>query len=279
MVFSNTMRDYHIHTSLCKHAEGTMDEYIETAIEKGITEICFADHIPFPDGFDAEHRMSLDELETYIEQINVVKRKYRKDITILIGIESDYMEGYEGYLENFFNSFPFDLVIMSIHFIKKWTDGQWVFNYEYTRRTLKQKYRDYFNTMLKGIKTGLFDIVGHFDLVKRPGFPVLNYSRKEVTEVLEAVRKAGMSIELNTSGIRRPINDLYPSLEILELIIEQKIPIVFSSDAHQPEYVGYCFDELLNHLFNYQGFQVGQYHRRQLISQKLAQPEDELFVP
>ena len=276
MVFFITMRDYHIHTTLCKHADGKMEEYIESAIEKGISEICFADHIPFPDGFDSEHRMALEDMETYIEQINIMKRKYR-EISILIGIEADYMEGYENYYERFLDSFPFDLVIMSIHYIKKWSGNQWVFNYEYTRKTLKQKYRDYFNTMIRGIRTGLFDVVGHFDLVKRPGRSLLQTNNKEITEVLDTISKVGMTIELNTSGIRRPINDIYPSLEILELAIEKGIPIVFSSDAHQPEYVGYCFDELLNHLFNYTNFHVAQYNRRKLIVQKLAQPDNDPY--
>lgn len=254
-----------------------MEEFVESAVEQGIAEICFADHIPFPDGFDEEHRMSLEDMETYMDQINVLKRKYR-EISILIGIEVDYIEGYEAYYEKFLSCFPFDLVIMSVHFIRKWPGSQWVFDYEYTRQTVKQRYRDYFNAMIKGIKTGLFDVVGHLDIVKRPGFTPLKNSGKEVKELLDTISKAGMSIELNTSGIRRPINDVYPSLEILEMALEKKIPVVLSSDAHKPEHVGYCFDELLNHLFNYSGFYVAQYSRRQLVTHKLAQPDDEPFV-
>jgi len=270
------MHDYHLHTSFCKHAEGELEEYVEAAIKNGITEICFSDHIPLPYGFDSDHRMALEDMEPYLEKISILKRKYR-EINILFGIEADYIEGYEEYLEGFLAAFPFDLVIMSIHFIRKWPPGQWVFDYQYNRQNIRQKYRDYFNVMVKGIKTGLFDIVGHLDLIKRTGFYVLDNNRKEVVQVLDAAAHAKMSIELNLSGLFKPINDLYPSLDILELIVEKGIPIVMGSDAHTPEQVGLCFDELLNHLFNYKGIKTASYQRRKRIVNKLIQPEDQLF--
>ena len=270
------MHDYHLHTSYCKHAEGEMEEYVEAAIRNGITEICFSDHIPLPGGYDSAHRMSLDDMEPYLEKISILKRKYR-EVNILFGIEADYIEGYEEYLENFLSAYPFDLVIMSIHFIKRWPPGQWVFDYQYSRETIRQRYKDYFMTMLKGIKTGLFDIVGHLDLIKRSGFSVLDNVGREVGMVLDAVAQAEMCVELNISGLFKPINDLYPSLDILELIVQKGIPIVIGSDAHQPEQVGACFDELLNHLFNYNGIKTASYQRRKRTVNKLAQPEDQLF--
>ena len=270
------MQDYHLHTSLCKHAEGEMEDYVETAIENGITEICFSDHIPLPGGFDIAHRMSLDDMENYLEKISILKRRYR-EITILAGIEADYVEGYEEYLEGFLSNYPLDLVIMSIHFIRRWPPGQWVYDFEYTKKTIRQKYKDYLYAMTKGIKTGLFDIVGHLDLIKRPGLPVLKTNQNEVKQVLDAASQEGMSIELNLSGLWKPINDLYPSLDILQMVVAKGIPIVMSSDAHSPEYVGACFDEILNHLFNYKGIKMATYQRRKCTVNKLVQPEDELF--
>jgi histidinol-phosphatase (PHP family) len=271
-----TMQDYHLHTSLCKHAVGEMEEYVETAIENGISEICFSDHIPLPGGFDMEHRMSPGDMESYFEKISILKRRFR-EISILVGIEADYIEGYEEYLEGFLSTYPLDLVIMSIHFLRRWPPGQWVFDFEYTKKTIRQKYKDYLNVMIKGIRTGLFDIVGHLDLIKRRGFSLLNNNPNEVRQVLDAVSQQNMSIEVNLSGLWKPINDLYPSLDILEMVVAKGIPLVMSSDAHSPEYVGACFDEILNHLFNYKGIKMASYQRRQCTVNKLIQPEDEPF--
>ena len=77
-----------------------MEEYVLAAIEKGIPEICFTDHIPLPNGEDTEHRMAIDELEPYLEKIAILNRKYR-EISVLAGIEADYVEGYETYIKEF----------------------------------------------------------------------------------------------------------------------------------------------------------------------------------
>lgn len=266
------MRDYHIHTSLCGHAEGTVVDYVEAAVERGLTEICFAEHIPLPGDFDAAHRMKIENLDDYFNDIERCRGKYR-DITILTGIEADYIEAYEDYLESFLRKYPFDLVIMSIHFVSSWGGGDWVFEFRYTPENLVDKYREYFAVMLKGIQTGLFDIVGHFDIVKRPGFPVLKTNRDDVERVLGAVKAAGMSLELNTSGLRKPIDQTYPVIPIVKRAVEAGIPIVLSSDAHQPWQVGYQFDELFNRLFTFPGLQMAQYRQRELIPQVLSQPE------
>ena len=71
------MRDYHLHTTLCKHASGEMEEYVEAAIERGITEISFTEHAPLPEGEDPDHRMAPEEVEFYLEQIAILNRKYR----------------------------------------------------------------------------------------------------------------------------------------------------------------------------------------------------------
>ncbi|MGE5342024.1 MAG: histidinol-phosphatase HisJ [Candidatus Omnitrophota bacterium] len=268
------MHDYHIHTSFCKHAEGEINDYIEAAIEKGITEICFTDHIPMPDNFDPNHRMFEKEFEQYVGKIEMARARYRH-MPILIGIEAEYIEGYEEYLQRFLASYPFDIVIMAVHFIKKWTEKQWVFSYEYTDETIPHQYKDYFDSMLKGIQTKLFDVVGHLDLIKRLGHPVLTTNRPDVERVIQAASDAGMSLELNTSGLRKQINETYPTLEIIGMAAEKDIPIVFSSDAHKPEHVGDYFDDMLNELFQFPNLKLGQYRQRKCLSKKILQPINE----
>jgi len=274
MVFFSPMHDYHLHTNLCKHAEGGMAEYIEAAIQQGITEVCFTDHMPMPDGFDTEHRMRLEDMDTYMEQINLMKRVYR-ELNILVGIEVDYIERYERSIEKFLKNYPFDMVIMSVHFIPRWPGKQWVFDFEYDRQTIKKQYRDYFAILTKGIRTGLFDVVGHFDIVKRPHYPVVYTVTEDVFATLDAVRRAEMSIELNTSGLRKSVNETYPALEIVELAANRDIPIVFSSDAHKPEHVGHEFDYLLNVLFQLPNLKVARYRNRNRMIRTMAQPDPE----
>jgi histidinol-phosphatase (PHP family) len=263
------MRDYHIHTSLCKHAEGDIHEYVELAIELGMTEICFTDHNPFNDNFDPGHRMAEREMELYMNTIQMCRGKYR-EISILTGIEMDYIEGYEEYIEDFTGQYPFDIVIMAVHYIKHWTEKNWVFAYEYTEDTLPEQYHDYFEAVAKGIATGLFDVVGHLDIIKRPGYPVMDTNAEDVEGILDMTKEAGMSIELNTSGLRKYINETYPTMDIMARAVEKEIPVILSSDAHKPEQVGYCFDDIFNQLFQYPKLQLAQYRQRQIVSHNLS---------
>ena len=95
-----------------------MEEYVLHAIKTGLDEIAFTDHIPLPDNFDISHRMSTDQIETYIIEIQRLQKEYPQ-IKILAGIEADFYDGFEGYLTNFLKHYPFDMVIMSVHFIRQ----------------------------------------------------------------------------------------------------------------------------------------------------------------
>ncbi|MCP4221547.1 MAG: histidinol-phosphatase HisJ [bacterium] len=237
------MHDYHIHTSLCKHAHGRMEEYVEAAIDMGLTEMCFTDHIPMQGSFDSDHRMSLEELDIYLETTEELRRSY-PEISILCGIEADYIEGYERYLEDFLKQYSFDIVIMSVHFIAGWPDGNWVFHFDFPHRTYKEIYHDYLDAMLKGIETGLFDIVGHLDLIKREGRPLLKTNREDVEKIFDAAFQQGMAIEINTSGLRKNIGEIFPAPDIIKGVVKRGIPMTMTSDAHLPKDVGYRFREI-----------------------------------
>ncbi len=243
--------DYHIHTNRCKHATGQMQEYVEKAIQLQIPEIAFTDHIPLPDGFDRSHRMSYNELEDYLNDIEILRYKYHSDIQIYAGIEADFYDGFEEYLYQIFQQFNFDIIILAVHFIKGWPKNNWVFSYYFPNRSIHEIYSDYLQAIKRGISTGLFDIIGHLDVIKDADFPLLNLNKPELLDILECVKKQSMAVEINTSGLRREIKEIYPNLNILPLLEEFNIPITFGSDAHEPKHVGYQFDTVEKMLLNY----------------------------
>jgi histidinol-phosphatase (PHP family) len=111
-------------------------------------------------------------------------------------------------------------------------------------RTIEQIYADYFEAMKEGIATGLYDCVAHFDLIKQPGLPALGPCRDQVEEAIDACRAGGMSIEINTSGLRKPIAEYYPSPGIAALAAERGVRLTPGSDAHSPDQVGLAFDSV-----------------------------------
>jgi histidinol-phosphatase (PHP family) len=220
-----------------------MEFYIEQAILLNLEEIAFTDHIPLPDEFDIEHRMDRTQLDDYIHSIENLKKSY-PEIKIKTGIEADYYEGYERYTEEILSQYPFDLVLMAVHFLRHWPEGNWVFGYQFPGKQISEIYQDYFNTLVRGIRTGLFDVVAHVDLIKKAGMPILDHAHDAFLDVLLEIRKAKMAIEINTSGRRKSIGEFFPSTEILNLIFEEKIPFTIGSDAHSPDHVGLFFEKL-----------------------------------
>ncbi len=255
------MTDYHIHTPLCKHASGSIDEYVQKAIAAGLHEIAFTDHIPLPDDFDLAHRMAPFEMEHYQNLVYKARTDY-PEINIRFGIEADYYDGLETYLEDFIGRFDLDVVIMSVHFIHAWPPGNWVFHYDFPGKEKSQIYTEYMGALTAGIETGLFDVVGHIDIIKRPGESLLSATPDKVRELIKTIGRHDMAIEYNTSGFRKDIGNSYPDPSWLPLIIEQNVPITIGSDAHTPEQVALKFDEMRNILKRAGIRQTAKYQHR-----------------
>src|SRR6516225_8653075 len=78
--------DYHVHTARCGHASGAMERYVERAIQSGLSELGFSDHLFMywlpADRRDPELGMAEWEHDFYIEDVERCRRRYTGDITI-----------------------------------------------------------------------------------------------------------------------------------------------------------------------------------------------------
>jgi histidinol-phosphatase (PHP family) len=232
--------DYHTHTVLCKHATGTVAEYTAAAAAAGISELCFTDHIPVPDGYDPANRMALEQFDTY--RAWVAEARGSAPITVLYGIEGDFYPGCERFQALWLRDQPFDVVLGSIHYIRDWGFDNPVNRRVWDSVDVTATWREYFALVGKMADSRLYDVVGHADLPKKFGHrPLEKDIREMVQPALDRVAKAGMALDINTSGLRRPAAEIYPSRPILELARARDIPICFGSDAHRAKDVGYAF--------------------------------------
>jgi len=236
--------DYHMHTHLCRHAEGEPSSYRTAAAIQGIPEICFTDHCPYPDGYDPSHRMEFALFHYYRQMITELQDDGSP--SVLFGIEADYYGGCEDFLGNWLPAQHFDFVLGSVHYI-----GNWGFDNPDQQKAwdsidVKSAWEEYFRLIGTLADTRLFDAVGHLDLPKKFGHrPKDRYLKEMAQPVLDKIAEAGMGIELNTSGLRKPVGEIYPSPLLLSLACEREIPICFGSDAHTPEEIGAGFDQAL----------------------------------
>lgn len=225
--------DLHSHTTLCNHAVGSVNEYVEEAIANGTDIFGFSDHAPMD--FDPTYRMSFEEMALYRGWIMDAKQKYADKIEILFGYEVDYLPGHmdERVLQS-----DVDFFIGSVHFINEWGFDNPEFIGRYEHEDIDVIWQKYFDLIEAMAKTELFDIAGHIDLIKVFKF----MPKKDILEIampaLKAIKEADMVLELNVAGYRKPCEEPYPSPSILQAAFELGIPITFGSDAHNPEQIG-----------------------------------------
>ncbi|MHA1729279.1 MAG: histidinol-phosphatase HisJ [Promethearchaeota archaeon] len=255
------MFDYHLHTKLCGHAKGEMEDYVLAAIQKGFNEIGFSDHTPleylpdiFPEFIRKSYGMPESKLEWYISEIDGLRKKYRGQILIKTGMELDYMAWNQDNILKFINKLSnrLDYVIGSVHMIKSPGIGIWSiddsrFLEKYSIIGVDNVYSQYLNELSDLIKTEAYDIIGHIDLVKKFGFRPSDKTEyfNRIDEILNLIKSKEMIVECNTAGLRKKVGEIYPEIEILKKIIAKDIPMIISSDAHRPEEVGYKFNETL----------------------------------
>jgi histidinol-phosphatase (PHP family) len=238
--------DHHMHTSLCGHAEGEPREYVERALELGMTELGFADHLPLVRNWKAGYTMRHDQLEDYVAMVRALAEEYASDITILLSVEADYFEGAEADIAELLGAHPFDYVIGSVHEVG---DGFAFDGPGYCEDIesygVDRIYLEYYDLVARAAASGLFDVAGHLDLPKKFGHRPQDAKAvaAAASAALRAVAAAGMTLEINTRGLLKRAGETYPSPALLAEAAGLGIPLIFSSDAHRPEEVGHGFAE------------------------------------
>lgn len=254
--------DWHTHSSLCRHAIGDLEDYIRAAIKMKLNVIGLSAHFPyeFLNGIShlryQEYAMGVDQIENYITKAINLKEKYNKRIKVKIGFEIDFIKNQEGKHLSFLMPVikSLDYIIGSIHNLHTEFMGLFPFDDSRCKKYYKNYakiddlFLDYYGTLLEMLRSEVFrfNIIGHFDLPKKFNKHPENEELilNEIYEVLKLVKKRKVVIELNSSGLRKPAKEQYPSEKILNLMNDLDCDIILGSDAHHPNQIAYKFDKM-----------------------------------
>ncbi|MNJ58853.1 Histidinol-phosphatase [compost metagenome] len=195
-----------------------------------------------------------------------------------VGLEGDYIEGWEEEIEKIVQGYPWDYVIGSVHFLGEWdiSDFRQVHNWE--GQDVFAVYERYYRAIGQAAKTGFYDIIGHLDVIKRFGYSP-EASREEETRGLEqgalwAVAESGVAMELNASGLSKPCAEMFPSNRILESAIKLGIPLTVGSDAHDPLKLSEHLDIARATLYGLGVRELATFTKRQRSMIRLEQDKD-----
>jgi histidinol-phosphatase (PHP family) len=240
--------DYHMHLENGPKTLEYVEQFLKVAEKRGISEIGFSEHCyRFK---EARHLLdnpwarerNVDSVSEYLE---LLTRAKQKGWPVKIGIEVDYIPEVEDEIRTFLEKYQFDYVFGSVHWI-----GDFGFDLKenipvWERSDPGEVWREYFAILLKAARSGLFDSLPHPDLVKIYSFYPEEDLSDFITEVIGEIAKTGVCLEASTAGWRKPVGEMYPSREILQVIRGFDIPITLASDAHYPEDVGKDFDRMI----------------------------------
>lgn len=268
-------QNLHTHSTYCD-GKDNIEDIIIKAIDKGFNSIGFSSHAPMKGG-DYWWAMKGNSIQSYINEIRDLKKKYENAIDVYCGLEMD--------LNSPLNIRELDYVIGSIHFLPinneliKFDvslDGVQDIINRYFNSSWLEYVEKYYKTFVEGIKETKVDIVGHLDLVskhseKQPLFDINRFEYKSlaIEALREIVQKCNV-LEVNTGAISRSYRKTpYPARFLLEEIKRLKAKVVFSSDCHNMEYLDCYYNESMEMLKSVGINEIAIFEKGRFIDKKI----------
>lgn len=256
--------NYHTHCEFCD-GRATAAEMAEAAAAKGYSVLGFSSHCPLP--FPSEGNMELARLGEYAAEIRRLGREWKsRGLEVLLGMEIDWVPRFRSPRDEVFRGAALDYTIGSVHYVDLPGPGRFAVDYgeEEVAAWLSAYegddpghafYADYYRMLGQLVEDGGFDILGHFDLVKKTnggdgrdgGGRWFDESsrgyRDAALGVARLLRGKDIVVEVNVGGMSRgKVKSPYPSLDILRELRQGGVRITFSADAHAPEHLGANLD-------------------------------------
>jgi len=234
--------DYHMHSSFSCDGSSKPEKMCHQALKLGIPEIGFSEHWDVGP-YETEPRFL--QVESWFEEIERLRRLFSGKLIIRRGIEISQPHLYQSETDEVLKRAPFDYVIGSVHFV----GSHFMFDEEYFRQHDADKvYQGYFEELLQLVTDADLDVVAHFDVPVRTSKPILGYepTRYEglIRKVLERVITRGLALDINTAGLRKPVQNLMPDPLILSWYAEMGGKrVTLGSDAHEACQVGMHLDK------------------------------------
>ena len=240
--------DYHMHSTF-SDGRSAPEDYVVSAITAGLSEIGFSEHLTLFKDLE-DWNMNPVNTSPYINHIENLQKQF-KNIKIKIGLEVDFFEGKEKEIFDFLRPLPLDYIIGSVHYLGEKTVDLGPEFYE--GKNIDRLFKAYIHSVAAAAASGLFDIIGHCDLIRIYGFRPSSDQEPLYRMLAKTMKIHDVVFELNTNGRNRPLADFYPDRKFLHIFREENVPVCVNSDAHMPSRVGQYFDEAYE-LLRYIGF-------------------------
>jgi len=256
--------DSHLHTNLSPDSDVVIDVYAAQALERGIGELAITDHVDFEPGAPAYAYATFEDRERIVRQ--AAERWGPQGVDIRFGAELTYDRSWEDDIRRHLARHTYDFTIGSVHdrvespygprSVQRWVAG----------RSLAEIVAPSFDEVAAAARSGLFDALGHLDVVKRYLHPFVTKEAlagaPELYEpILRALVESGTALEINTSGLRHAVGETYPSAAMVRRFRDMGgRAVTIGSDAHRAEHFGWALADGYQHAID-SGFSTLTFRR------------------
>ena len=239
--------DAHMHTDLSPDSNVPIDLYAQAALERGIAEIAITDHVDFEPGAPAFAYSTFEDRERIVR--DAAERWGAQGVQIRFGVELTYDRSWEADIRDHLDRHAYDFTIGSVHDrvdspyhpgrVAAWIEG----------RSLAEIVAPSFDETVAAARSGLFDAIGHIDVVKRYLYPHIKPPALEAAPelyepILRALVESGTALEVNTSGLRYPTAVTFPHPAIVARFHELGgRAVTVGSDAHRADQFAWGLDD------------------------------------
>ena len=249
---------FHTHTTRCLHAGGADTEYVEAAIEAGMSILGFSDHAPYPDNRFGL-RMQYEELDEYIESIKRLKNKFSDQIEIRVGLEIEYDSEKSTYYEQLLNEKSVEYLVLGQH-IYVGPNKEFINIYSLEKT---EQYVEYAKSLKEAVKTGYFAFIAHPDVIFLNNLAWDHNCDLASDIIIEAALQSKIPLEFNANGLRREIQEFcdgsrypYPHEKFWMKVAKHPIQVIINADAHHPNNIDDDKMELAHELARQWGLNV-----------------------
>jgi histidinol-phosphatase (PHP family) len=229
--------DAHLHTDLSPDSDVPIDVYAALAVERGIRELAITDHVDFDARDPAYGYATFEDRERTVR--DAAERWADRGVQIRFGAELTDNRTWEPDLRAHLDRHSYDFTIGSVH---DWPDSPYVPSRVRTwaaGRSLADALAPYLAEVTAAAGSGLFDTIGHLDVVRRYLHGTFNateiFGAVELFEpALRSLVDSGTALEVNSSGYRHPAAEAYPGPPLVARYHELGgRHVTAGSDAHR----------------------------------------------
>lgn len=247
--------NWHSHTFRCKHADGDVADYCREAVKAGLKVLGIMEHSALKDNRWYGVRFTCEDIPGYTKAIDEAAAQY-PSLRLFKGLECEWVPafGRDFYQEYLRGKHGIEFIGGAPHsFYRSADDDEHWYNSFLRSDTIDQKVwtKNYANYVVDMIGTGIFDFIAHPDLI---GCFCTSWSADcaaAAKDIAQAARDAGIPLEINSSGIRKPWVDdddgthraQYPWLPFWQTAAQEGATAIINTDAHAPDLIVATVDE------------------------------------